>query len=113
MEAGLLAGIFGLLGALIGSAASIATIIIQARVKDRRDRMQQVTSMAMEHFKFAVGNATNDGGVLPPAVFAAYYLGFLDLIEKGELNPETFQKLSDDNDALAQLALKQGVGKAV
>jgi hypothetical protein len=112
MDKAYIAAIFGLVGALIGSASSIATIIIQAKVKDRRDRMQQVTAMAMEHFKSALDNnhkSNNGAATLPPAIFAAYYLGFLDLMESGKLNATTFAKLSDDNEVLAQIALTQGV----
>lgn len=107
-----IAAIFGLVGALIGSISSIATIVIQAKVKDRRDRMQQVTTMAMEHFKIALDNAHKSRSgtdVLPPSVFAAYYLGFLKLMEADNLNESTFAKLSKDNGALAEIAANDGL----
>jgi hypothetical protein len=108
------AAIFGLVGALIGSISSVLTIIIQARLKDRRDRMQQVTTMAMEHFKIAIENqmkAGRGGGVLPPSVFAAYYLGFLNLMEKGDLNEAALEKLSKENDIIANLSMREGLNK--
>jgi hypothetical protein len=64
----------------------------------------------MEHFKSNIDAAhkTNSTKAVLPPVFAAYYLGLMELMEKGQLNAETFAKLSEDNDVLAGLALGQG-----
>jgi hypothetical protein len=54
-------------------------MLIQAKVKDRRDRMQQVTAMALEHFKVAIEAAHKSGsgaGVLRPLFSLPIILGF-------------------------------------
>lgn len=40
-----------LAGAIIGSAASITTIVIQAKIGDRRQKIQQATTLAIEELK--------------------------------------------------------------
>src|SRR5262245_22837462 len=43
--------ISGLVGAVIGSASSIITMYIQTRVRDRRERLEQVSRLAIESWK--------------------------------------------------------------
>jgi hypothetical protein len=40
-----------LAGAIIGSLSSIATILIQAKISDRRERLRQAALLAMEEFR--------------------------------------------------------------
>jgi hypothetical protein len=43
-----------LAGAIIGSLSSIATILIQANISDRRERLRQAASLAMEEYKIQI-----------------------------------------------------------
>jgi hypothetical protein len=106
MDPAYIAAIFGLLGAIVGSASSVATILIQARLKDRRDRVQQVTALAIEHFKMALDTAhksARGAPVLPPAIFAAYYVDLLEHLERGTLNERTFAEIMARNERLVQV----------
>jgi hypothetical protein len=107
MEPAYVAAIFGLIGALVGSMSSIATMLIQSKVKDKRDRMQQVTSLAIEHYKAIQDDAQKRGkeGALPPAVFVSYYHQLLELIESGKLNPETFSALNAKQSGIEAIVL--------
>jgi hypothetical protein len=82
MDAGYVAALSGLIGALIGSASSIATMFIQGRMKDKRDRSKQLTDMAMAEFKMHLDLATSGKGpssISPPSAF----LHHNDLVLKG------------------------------
>ena len=115
MEPAYIAAIFGLVGALIGSMASVVTMLIQSKIKDRRDRMQQVTSLAIEHYKVALEDTRKrGGGVLPPSAFASYYLQFVELMESGRLNAETLSALNKEQskiEAIFDLQQKKGANK--
>ena len=73
MEAGYVAGLFGLIGATIGSASSIVAMVIQAKIKDKRDRSKQVTDMALAEFKMALDLAVTGKGPrnVPPSVLTS------------------------------------------
>jgi len=115
MDPAYIAAIFGLLGAIVGSASSIATILIQTRLKDRRDRVQQVTTLAIEHFKMALeaGHRSGRGtSVLPPAIFAAYYVDLLEHLERGTLDEKTFAEVAKRNERLVDV-IKNEEGEKV
>jgi hypothetical protein len=107
MEPAYVAAIFGLIGALVGSMSSIVTMLIQSKVKDRRDRMQQVTSLAIEHYKAIQDDAQKRGkdGALPPAVFVSYYHQLPELIESGKLSPEAFSALNAKQSGIEAIVL--------
>jgi hypothetical protein len=107
MEPAYVAAIFGLIGALVGSMSSIITMLIQSKVKDKRDRMQQVTSLTIEHYKAIQDDAQKRAkdGPLPPAVFLSYYHQLLELIESGKLNPETFSALNAKQSGIEAVVL--------
>jgi hypothetical protein len=43
--------------AVIGSASSIAAIFIQAKFSERRERMRQAASLAMEEYKIQIASS--------------------------------------------------------
>ena len=97
MDAGYIAALAGLVGAAIGSASTITTMLVQARFKDRRDRSKQVTEMALAEFKSALELATSGKG--PPNVFPlSLWLYHNDLlltaIENRDLTPEKLREIS-------------------
>jgi hypothetical protein len=91
MEPAYVAAITGLIGAAIGSASSIATIVIQSRIRDRRDRLKQATDLALEDYKF---RASMHPKVMPPmVVFLTYYLELMSALERGNLTREKLKEL--------------------
>jgi hypothetical protein len=94
---GYIAALIGLIGVAIGSASSIATMIIQARVKDKRDRAKQVTDMALAQFKMALDLATSGKGPpnVPPLVtYIHYYDLILKAVEERTFTPEKFREIT-------------------
>jgi hypothetical protein len=97
MEAGYLAAVFGLIGAMIGSVSSVATMIVQARIRDKRDRSKQVTDMALAEFKMKLDLATSGKGppnVLPLSIFLYHNDLLLEAIESGCFTPEKAREIS-------------------
>lgn len=72
-----------LAGAIIGSLSSIATILIPAKINDRRERLRQAVSMAMEEFKIQIANA-NGKAVLPFSSFLHHHVAVLQAVEEGK-----------------------------
>jgi hypothetical protein len=97
MDAGYVAALSGLIGAAIGSASSIATMVIQARTKDRRDRSKQLTDMALAEFKMHLDLATSGRGptaVAPVALFLYSNDLVLKAIEGGSYTPDKAREIS-------------------
>jgi hypothetical protein len=103
MDAGYVAALSGLVGALIGSASSIATIIIQAKVRDKRDRSKQVTDLSLAEFKMHLDMATAGTGpskVLPISTFIFNNNAILEALENGTLSADQLKKIAKANDDL-------------
>jgi len=97
--------ISGFVGALIGAAASIVTILIQSRIHDRRERWRMAVNIALEDYKLHIGTLTKSGQpatFLPLVTYLHYYLALMELIEKGTVTAESVAKLSRDNEHIIQ-----------
>jgi hypothetical protein len=86
-------------GAIIGSAVSIATIVVQAKIGDRRERIRQATMLALEDLKLRLAHGYT-GTVFPISIYLHYQLAILDAAEKNELTPERIQQIDAENMAL-------------
>jgi hypothetical protein len=97
LEPGYVAALSGLIGALIGSASSIATMFIQGRMRDKRERSKQLTDMALAEFKMHLDFATSGKGpsaVGPPSAFLHHNDLVLKAIESGSFTPERAREIS-------------------
>lgn len=97
MDAGYVAGVFGLIGAGIGSASSIVAMVIQAKMRDRRDRAKQLIDMSMAEFKVHLDLATAGQGpaaVMPPSAFMYQNDLMLQAIENGTYTTERAREIS-------------------
>lgn len=104
MDAGLLAAVFGLAGALIGSASSVVTIIAQSRLKDRRDRSKQLLDLSLAEFSHHLDLAKSNGGgaILPIAAYIYNNQLILKSIEDGSFGPETMSEIAQKGDDLVK-----------
>jgi Na+/phosphate symporter len=96
-----------LAGALIGSLSSIATIVIQTRISDHRERLRQAATLALEEYKIHIANAA--GAVMPFSSFLRHHIAIWEAIEQGDLTPERLKKIAADDEALdaAQFELER------
>lgn len=94
----------GLLGAVIGAAASIVTVLVQARIQDRRDRARQCVELALEDYKLQLQIADKlglKGGMIPPVtLYVDYHIRLAKLIESSSLTPDSYAKVVAENQAL-------------
>jgi hypothetical protein len=92
--------ISGLIGALIGATASIATIIVQSRLQDKRERIKMATQMAMDDVKTNVEIALKSGRkavIPPPIVYLHYNIKLMELIESDKLDSNTLRIITEEN----------------
>jgi hypothetical protein len=93
-----------LLGAIIGAASSVVTIYIQTRVRDRRERLEQASRMAIETYRGQIEIARlsqRPTTFMPLVSHFAYHWDLVQLLDSGaELNEEALRKLNARNEAL-------------
>lgn len=90
--------IAGFVGALIGAAASILTVLIQSVYQAKRERMNIVTTLALDDYKTKIELARAKGGAVFPVVLNLhYYLEVAKLLEKGNISPADIQRLDREN----------------
>jgi hypothetical protein len=87
-----------LLGALIGAAASILTIIIQQRYQNKRDLLKVASEISLADYKEGCAKAREVLGTMPPiSAFVHYHFKVLEHMAEGTFTRETIQKLSTEN----------------
>jgi len=95
------AAVAALLGALIGAAASIFTIIIQQRYQNKRELLKFASELALADYKRRLDILEQMGGKMPPiSAFVHYHVQVLEHMAAGTFTPETIQALSKENDRI-------------
>jgi hypothetical protein len=103
--------IAGLVGAVIGSASSIIVMYIQTKVKDRRDKIQQASQLAIEQFKVQFEYARLRQGqgqpgrlsIAPLISYFQYYWELLEAMEDGTLTVDKIREVNKKNKAVMDL----------
>ncbi len=92
--------ISGFLGALIGSLASIATLLIKERYQYKREKDQYrremkklAIGMAMEDYKFRITNESEKVRPAAAPILLAYHAKMIELLNDDRLNPENADEL--------------------
>jgi hypothetical protein len=94
-----------LAGAIIGSLSSIATILIQAKISDRRERLRQAALLAMEEFKIQIEHGRGKF-VLPFSSFLHHHIATLQAVEEGNLTPERLRQISAADDVITDMHIE-------
>lgn len=90
-----------LVGALIGAAASVITVIVQAHYQNRRELVKEAVSIALEDWKTRLAILMKEGGgTLPLSVFIQYHTKLIQLAEQGKITPESIRALHDEQEKL-------------
>jgi hypothetical protein len=93
--------ISGLVGAVIGAAASITTIFVQSKLQAKRERTKEALALALEDWKTRLAIAKDQGGTaLPLSVFVHYHSKLVQHAEEGTLTPQAIRALSAEQDEL-------------
>lgn len=100
--------ISALVGALIGAAASVITVIVQSHYQNKRELVKQAVSTALEDWKTRLAIVTPQGGsALPLSVFIHYHTKLVALAEQGKITPDAIRSLHQEQEDL--VAAIQGV----
>lgn len=101
MDTAYISAITGLVGAAIGSASSIVTIIVQSRLKDRRDRAKQVIELSLAEYTQHIEVAKKSGApVLPIGSYVYNSDLVLRSLEEGSFGPIKMKELAELNDKM-------------
>jgi hypothetical protein len=92
--------IAGLVGALIGAGASVATVWIQSSNHAKRDRLRLVMELSLEDYKhhLEMAKASGKAVTIPPiTLFLHYHLELAKLMETGTISAKDMEKLTESN----------------
>lgn len=90
-------------GALVGAAASVVTIVVQAHYQNKRELTKEALAMAIQDWKTRLELVKENGGaMLPLAVFVSYHTKLIRLAVQGQISPEAVRQLSSEQDSLIQ-----------
>jgi hypothetical protein len=96
------AALAALLGALIGAAASITTIVIQQRYQHKRELLKIAAEIALQDYKqrLELLNKSGGGRMPPVSAFVHYQMQVFEDMLAGTYTPEVIKKLSEENDRI-------------
>jgi hypothetical protein len=103
MDLSLVPLISGFIGALIGAAASVVTIIVQSHYQNKREFRRMAFEAAIEDHRIACDIAKANqqpAQVAPLTAFLHFHYRYLGLLEKGDLNADTLQNLKNERNQL-------------
>lgn len=90
-----------LAGAVIGSATSIITILIQGSRDERRQLRELAAKLALDDYKEHLAMVRRRGGsVYPIAAYLAHHLRVLEASAGGSLTVERFRKIIEQDEEL-------------
>ena len=112
MDSPYVALVSGFAGALVGAASSITTMWIQARINDRRERMRQAATLAMEEFKIHVGIATASGmSVQPLSIYLYHQTLVMKALDDDDYTPKRISEIADEVSKLVEANNKIEIGQ--
>jgi len=93
--------ISALVGALIGAAASVLTVLVQSHFQTKRELVKDAVALALEDWKTRLAVIHQRGGAaLPLAVFVQYHTKLIQLAEQGQITPGSIRALNDEQEHL-------------
>lgn len=92
--------IAALVGAMIGSLTSIATMWFQQRAQSRRERLKVASELAMQDYKnsLELARARGKGAkIFPVATFQHFHYEILTALDEGKLNKSELHRIKERN----------------
>ena len=89
----------GLIGAIIGSIGTVATVLITAKQETKRQRRELVYRAANDEMErdFQAAKHTGRSFSIPPlSAYVHYHLKLFNLLETDDVDREQVQRLSDE-----------------
>ena len=100
MDATLTTLLAGLGGSLLGGAASVATVYIQANAQRRRELLKMATDVAIKDYEMLEAVATRTGRAydrMPIVLHMHYHTGLIKLIYDGTFDEDSYELLVKEN----------------
>lgn len=94
-----------LAGTIIGSLSSIATIVIQSKFTERRERLRDAESLAMEEYRIMISQSTS-AVIMPYSQFLHHHIALLKAIEDNELTPDRLRQIAAADDAIGDALIE-------
>jgi hypothetical protein len=82
-----------IIGAIVGSLSSIATVYVQGRLQNRRERTRLAVETAIQDQKHMTEHANVGEKIYPLSVWVFYHWQLIDLIARNKLTPNSMRKL--------------------
>jgi len=98
--------ISGFVGAIIGAAGSVLTILIREHYQSKRDRVRVAADLAMRDFELAMEHSKRIPGkfqVYPLTSYLLYHRKLLGILEKRDASPEELKKVFDEHKRIDSL----------
>jgi len=92
--------ISGLVGAILGAAASIGTVLVQASIESRRERIRQATQLALEDYKFQIQLKNPGERLAPLSLYVDFHMRLAKALEQGPLTPEKYEDICKQADVM-------------
>ena len=96
------AAIAGLIGGLIGAAASLLGLVVQQYFQTKRERIRVATDLGLAEYKhdLDLAKAAGPSSVAPLAAYVIFNLRLLEELSKGRITPEQVEALSEEKKGL-------------
>jgi hypothetical protein len=93
------AAIAGLVGGLIGAAASLLGLLIQQNHQTKRERVKIASDLGLAEYQrdLELAKVAGNSIVAPLASYVISHSRLLELLAKGPITPEQIKALSDEN----------------
>jgi hypothetical protein len=76
----------------------------QAKIAERRERIRQAMTLAMEDLKIQIAHAKPGTGVFPISIYLHHQMEILKAIEENDFTPDRIRKIASRDDALMKAA---------
>lgn len=101
MDQSIIALASGLIGAFVGAAGSVGTIIVQSHFQNKREKRRMAFDAAIEDHKAACEIALKTTAhVAPLTAYLHFHVRYYDLLDCGRLSPESLKELKEERDSL-------------
>ena len=92
------AAIAGLVGGLVGAAASLLGLLIQQHYQTKRERVKVAADLGVAEYQrdLELAKAAGGGFVAPLAAYVIFNVRLLELLAKGPITPAQVKALSEE-----------------
>ena len=106
MNAAIISLVSGFVGAVIGAAGAVLTVLIKEKYQSRRERSRLAVELATRDYELALENSKRIPGkvrVYPLTSYLLYHLLLLQKLEKPDLTPDELKDVFREHDRIDKI----------